>query len=137
MKTPHITYKALFRSLDPAEPPPDLSRRIIHAIEEHRRHKARVQLVSFGLVALAALVSIVPAFQHLLDSMNATSFGQYWSLLFTDSATVLASWKDFLSVLVESLPVLSIAAFLAVILAFVASIRMIAQNYKDALLRVA
>jgi phage-related minor tail protein len=97
-------------------------------ISEKRRHRARFRLACFSLVSLAALGTLVPAIGELSSEVVRTGFGQFLSLMLSDSGTLAAYWQDFAMIVVESFPIIGVSAVLASILAFLASARLAVKN---------
>ncbi len=52
----------------------------------------------------------------MLDAMVGSGFTSYFSMILTDGASMLGSWKELSMALIETLPVLSIMAVLALLI---------------------
>ena len=107
----------LFKNIAEIEPEKGLERRILRKIEleSEWQKKKKLALVDSGiLLSLGALVFSV------LNFWGAIIQSEFWSLIslaFSDAGTVLSFWKDYALSLLETLPVLEIAAILAPIFA--------------------
>ena len=123
-------YEQLFSRLSAPEPRPGLfgviQKRIVR--EEKQRAWQRVILFSFGI--LGSLVTIVPVFRSLQASVAESGFMDFFSLAFSDAGMVATYWQNFLLTLLESLPAIGIAAFLATIFTFFGSLRFLTRDVK-------
>ncbi len=98
------------------------------------RRRARIRLaISAGLFAASVTLLVVVARGVSADMYQSGSF-QYFSLIFSDGGTVLASWKEFLLTFVESIPTLGVAAALASIFVALASLKFSFRNWKPSFL---
>lgn len=125
-------YEQLFRSLAPVEPPPRLSGNIFVGIGRRKRRAARIRLALQGTVSLASLVATVPAFRYAALEFSESGFHRYLSLLFSDGAVVLASWKEFAMSLAESLPLVGATLFLSSVFVLLWSLKLAAKNARTA-----
>jgi hypothetical protein len=90
------------------EPEPDLSRAVWSAILLRDKHKARFKLWAFAFTGLASLAGLVPVLKILSNDLTRSGFYEYFSLIFSDTSSILSFWKEFTFSLSESLPVMSI-----------------------------
>lgn len=112
-------FDKLFSYFNPPEPRADLFGKIINRINEEREMvslKRRIFIFSAGL--LCSIAAVIPAFRMARAGFFDSGFLSYFSLLFSDTAIVMAYWKNFSFSLLETLPVIEIAAVSAVILVF-------------------
>jgi len=124
-------YEKLFSRLESQEPPAELFDKIISRIEKEKRFAAvrrRIFIFSFGMIA--SLAASFFAFQAMRAAFIESGFIEFFSLIFSDSGVILAYWQNFLLTLMESLPVMSTAAMLGAILAFLGSLRYLAREIK-------
>ncbi|TSC78965.1 MAG: hypothetical protein G01um101433_25 [Parcubacteria group bacterium Gr01-1014_33] len=101
------------------EPPAGLFEKIIARIRKEERLliiKKRILLFSSGVFVSAG--ACIPALIGFRQEFAESGFFQFLSLMFSDSAAIGAHWQDFLLAILESLPVMSISALLAILLAF-------------------
>ena len=125
-------YKRLFQTLVETEPPAGLRERILTRIAVAKRRVARIRLALFLLVAMVSLFLLILALSVAQNALKTTGFPQYFSLLFSDGALVLAYWKEFAYSLAESIPALESAFVLSALLVFLWSLRVLATNVKNA-----
>lgn len=119
----------LFTHFEFPEPPAGLFDRIMSRIREEQRLislKRRVALFSIALAG--SLVASVFAFGAVRAEFYQSGSAQFLSLVFSDSNILFVSWNDFALSILESLPALSIAAFLATAFVFLGSLRLLARN---------
>ncbi|MDO8582162.1 MAG: hypothetical protein Q7S16_04800, partial [bacterium] len=74
--------------------------------------------------------ALLPVFNMMRADMVQSGFAEFFSLLFSDIGMVAAYWQNFAFTLLESLPAVSIAAFLATVLVFLGSLRIITRDMK-------
>ena len=113
------------------ELPEGILERIMVRIKAEQRFltfKRRLAIFSVGLVGSG--IAFVPVFRMVRVSFAESGFLQFFSLLFSDFGIVAAYWQSFTMSLLESLPVMSLAIFLAVILIFLESLRFLARDIK-------
>jgi hypothetical protein len=117
---------------DILEPPKDLFGRIMNRIRrEQRLGRIKQRIVIFSVGAIASLAAVFPAFQMLKTELAASGFFTFSSLLFSDFAIVSAYWQNFALSLLESLPVMGLAAVLAAALAFFGSLKLLTGNIRN------
>lgn len=87
--------------------------------------KKRLAYLSIFLVI--ATVAFFPAIVSLKNEIINSGFGQYLILIFYDFKTTLTYWQDYSLSLLETLPAISLAASLLIILTILALIRSISR----------
>ncbi len=90
-----------------AQLPPGLYEAVLARVEAARVRTARIQFALLGALSCVLTVLSVTAYQYAVAEAEASGFGSYLSLLFSDSTLVLTS-RDFALSLVESLPSLAV-----------------------------
>jgi hypothetical protein len=111
-------------------PSPDLLQRIITRIHKEERVLVLKKLIIFSLTLVGSIVAFVPATGMLVSQLQSSEFMSFASLIFSDSGAVLTYWRSFLMVILQTLPAISIAFFLAVLLTFLQSVKSVARNVK-------
>lgn len=93
---------------------PDLASDILRTI--HLREKKAQQIRLYGYIAIATIstIGIVPAISIVIHQSSQSGLYQYLSLAFSDTGTLAGYWKQFGLVLVESIPMVSIALVLGI-----------------------
>jgi len=121
----------LFTHLETPEPPAGLFAKIMARIYEEERLlfiKRRLFLSSTTfLISAGALITVVNTFQN---EFAQSGLFQFLSLLFSDLELVAANWQDFGLAILESLPVMSMMAFLITIFVLLWSLKHFAQAIK-------
>ena len=100
-----------------------LAENIWLALVVRDRRIARFKLAVFSLVGLSSLAGLIPAFKMLSNDFVQSGFYEYFSLLFSDSRSIISYWKEFTFSLAEALPVVSIIFVLSLIFVFFLSLR--------------
>src|SRR5882724_3294214 len=102
-------------------PESDRTEEIWQAIVSYEKRTTRFKLLFFSFFGFVSLIALVPAVGKLLSDFSQSGFYEYLSLAFSNSGSVITYWKDFVSLLAESLPVLSIVLLLGLIFVFLIS----------------
>ncbi len=122
-------YEKLFNGLERFEPSDKLRAGILARIDFERRRSAIIRLTFLGIAAAASLAAMIPSFQYAAREFSQSGFYQYFSLFFSDSGAVLASWREFALSLAESLPLAEITIFLATVFTFLVSVKLAVRNF--------
>lgn len=121
-------YEKLFQNLERLEPSEKLRARILARIDFKIKRFATIRLVFSALATTASLVAVIPSFQYATREFSQSGFYRYFSLIFSDSGAVIASWREFSLSLIESLPITEAVIFLATIFASLLFARLTAKN---------
>jgi len=99
------------------EVPPDLFDKVMLGIERKKNSQALRRRFVLALISFLPFLFITfPVWRNFQINIIQSGFSEYLALLFYDFKIVLANWQDFGLSLLESLPVISMAATLAVLL---------------------
>lgn len=112
-------------------PPGGLLEKVLSRLEKEQKIlalKRRRIIFSFGAVISA--LGLIPAYLALQASLAESGFFQFFSLIFSDSEIIAAYWQNFVLSLLESLPIINLAIFLAVIMAFLEFLKLLTKNLK-------
>lgn len=90
--------------------------------------KRRLTIFSFGLIGSAT--AFIPAYKMAQLEISNSGFLQFFSLLFSDFGIVVVYWQSFVLSLLETLPVMSVAALSAVVFVFLCSLRFLTRDIK-------
>lgn len=113
--------------------PEGLLERVLFRIEaEKRKQIAQRRLLLSGLFFTGSLTALIPIFGIFWDNLLSSGFGQIISLLFLDMGSVIANWQDWGLGILESLPAVSIAGLLSVLLALLIAAKFIFKFNKIA-----
>jgi hypothetical protein len=108
-----------------------LFEKIICRIQKEKRMlnlKRRLAFFSVGL--LGSITAFIPTFHLVQHGLAESGFIKFFSLLFSDIRTVMSYWQNFVFALLESLPIVSIAALLATIFVFLESVKFLVQDIR-------
>jgi len=124
-------YEQLFDHFELPQPPAGLLGRIINRIQTERNLlTAKRRLVIFSVGLIGSIAAFVPVFKMVYQGFAESGFMQFLSLLFSDTGVVLSYFGNFLSSLLETLPVTGLLAFSVVLLIFLESLKLLAKDLK-------
>lgn len=109
-------------------PEKSLADQIWHAIALHNKRITRLKIWTFSLTGSASLLFFIPMLKILLNDFTRSGFYEYLSLAFSNGGSLIAYWKDFLSLLAESLPVISIISTLTLVFIFFLSLKYVMRT---------
>jgi hypothetical protein len=113
------------------EPSPELFVKIMKRIRKEERILFFKRIAIFSVMLMASGVAFVPAIKMLVQESQTSGFIYFVSLAFSDFAVVKTYWQSFSLTLLETLPALSVAFCLAVLLTFLQSIKSLSKNIKS------
>ncbi|MFA6593785.1 MAG: hypothetical protein WCT16_00860 [Candidatus Buchananbacteria bacterium] len=122
----------IFVSYRSPEPSEELLDKITLRLKREQAKRAKRRLAVFSLTLAASLTAFFPVCQFVWRDVSQSGFMDFVSLLFSDSALVLAYWQNFVLALLEVLPVISLALFLIVSAVFMESLKLLVKNIKNA-----
>lgn len=129
MKEDYGQYKKLFGQMKEERPSAQLLHTVLLRVEEERLRVAKVKLFFSGIFTIASLGAFVPVLRYAGAELASSGFLQYFSLLFSDSATIISFWKEISLSLAETLPVFGVALIFAVLLALLSSLKILAESF--------
>jgi ABC-type spermidine/putrescine transport system permease subunit I len=112
------------------EPPAGLFGKIMNRIHKEERILVLRRVIIFSTTLVLSLAGFFPAFNLLLSDFNQSGFLRFFSLMFSDSSTVMIYWQSFAMILLETLPAVSLAVFLAVLLTFLQSVKFLTKDVR-------
>jgi len=112
------------------EPPNGLLEKILIRIHREERILVLRKTIIFSTTLALSLIALVPSFNVLLSDLSQSGFINFFSLMFSDLSVVTKYWQNFAMILLETLPTLSLALFLAIILTFLQSAKSLFENIK-------
>jgi len=117
------------------EPPAGLLDAVMARIAASRLRAAKIRFWSFGVIALIALIALLPAWQELQTEAAQSGFSQFSSLVFSDASTVAVYWQDFGMTLAESFPVFGVSLVLSAGFFFLFALRFMFRDMHAAFRR--
>ena len=112
------------------EPPIGLFEKIINRIHKEECVLVLRRIIIFSTTLVISLIGFFPALSLLMSGLNQSGFLNFFSLMFSDSSTIMTYWQSFAMVLLQTLPALSLALFLAVLLTLLQSIKSLTKYAK-------
>lgn len=108
--------EGLFNSLCNSCPPRcDLAADICRTIEIREKRNHQIKFWGYSALATVSLIGIIPALTGLSQQLSQSGFYHYVGLGFSNIGAVAEFWKQFLATIVESIPIMSIILFLALL----------------------
>ncbi len=98
--------------------------------EEQRRSAVKQRIAVFSLGLAVSATAFVPTLHMVQKGLVESGFLNFISLIFSDLGAVLANWQNFLFAILESFPVMSVIAFLAVLFVFLQSLKFLSRDAK-------
>ena len=95
---------------------------VMARIAKRRLVRTRFAAVTHGLLSMAAIIALVPAYQYISVRAAESGFSAYLSLLASDSSLLVHSWQTFGLTLVESAPIAGCAIILGILLVLAYSV---------------
>ncbi len=92
-------------------------------IVSHEKQTTRIKLWFFSSFIVISLIVLVPAYKTLSSELSQSGFYDYISLAFSNGGSIIPYWKDFLLLLVESLPGVGIILVFSVVFVFFISVK--------------
>jgi hypothetical protein len=105
------------------EPDSALARVVLSTIISKDKRNTQFKLWAFALVGVASFAGLVPTFKMLLSDLTQSGFYEYFSLIFSDTGSILSYWKELILSLTESLPIFSIISVLSLLFICFLSLR--------------
>jgi len=112
------------------DPPEGLFKRITECIHKKQCVLDARHRIIFSVLLVASAVSFLPALKLLQADLSESGFLSFFSLLFSDFFALASAWQSFALILLETIPALSLALFLAVIVVFLQSLKLLTQNMR-------
>ncbi len=109
-----------------------LADRIIFALEKKRKQLAERKATVFGVLAAGSVAGLYFTLQAAGAAFSTAGTSQIFSLIFSDFSIVMANFGDYFASLAESLPVLPVIGFLALMLVLFVSLILAVKNFKKA-----
>lgn len=118
----------LFKNLKEIEPPVGLEAKILRKIALEERWLAKKRLIFADALTLGSLGAFIFVLLNFWDGIAKSEFWSLSKLLFSDTAAVASSWKDFLFSLLETFPAAHFAVVLAPVLLLMVSLKIYFNN---------
>jgi len=112
------------------EPPKGLLEKILKRIHREERILVLRKIIIFSVLLFGSLAGFFPAVKLLLSDFSKSGFINFFSLLFSDFSAIAIYWKSFLMIILETLPAMSLALFLAVVVVLLQSVKSLTKNVK-------
>lgn len=77
-----------------------------------------------------SVIALISVSNSLISDFASSGFAQFFSLLFSDFSAISLYWQSFVLALLQTLPAVSLACFLALLLVFLQSLKSLVANVK-------
>ena len=111
-----------------AEPPERLFAMVMTRIAAAQQRRAWLRLITEGLIGAVSALVLVTLIRSSLAVAASTGFSQYISLLFSDTAVVIGSWREYSLSLIDALPTYGIAGILTTLFMLLILIRAMVRD---------
>ncbi len=98
--------------------------------KEERLMALKKRVVFFSIIMGGSIIAFIPALGAVQAEISQSGFLQFLSLIFSDFEIIINYWQSFVISLLETIPAISIAIFLAVIFVFLESLKFLARDIK-------
>jgi len=113
----------LFKETDTAVAPSEFCEQVYVRIEHAAAKHVRDQKYLWGSFFIASLSAFIASCFYAFQTFAASSFGSYFSLIFSDTRSIGLVWKELGLSLIESLPIVGIGIFFVSMLAVLYCLR--------------
>ncbi|KKR91197.1 MAG: hypothetical protein UU43_C0013G0003 [Candidatus Falkowbacteria bacterium GW2011_GWA2_41_14] len=125
-------FTKLFSYFDSPEPSKNLLEKITRRVrEEQRRWAIKQRLAIFSIGLIFSVPAAILSFQLVRTEMAASGLQEFLSLIMTDSEIVMTYWQNFILIVLESLPTVSLAVFLVALFIFLESLKLLTRELKN------
>lgn len=114
----------------PIQPPADLLNKILKRIHNEERFLLYRRIILFSGILFSSMLGFLPVARILMSDFERSGFIQFSALIFYDFSIVAAHWQSFAMLILQTLPAISLALFLTVLLAFLQSVKSLARDLR-------
>jgi len=116
------------------QPESRLSGDIWRVINIRDRKISIIKSWSYGFAGLLSFAFLIPTINSLIEQFSQSGFYQYLSLVFSDLGSISLYWKEFMSSLVEAIPVTSLMLTFLLFFILLVSFKRAVFSYRSQLL---
>jgi len=118
-----MDLRKLFQQNTTTPLPSNMLERVMFRIEMEIQKRAQKQRYIWGIVSISSLFAFIGSCIYAFEAFSTSGFGNYFSLMLSDSSSALLFWRQLGLSLIESLPVVGVILLLASISLLLWSIR--------------
>jgi hypothetical protein len=112
------------------EPPSGLLKKIMTCIHREERILIIRKTIISSALLICSIAVFIPSLKMFLSDISNSGFLSFFSLIFSDFSSIANYWQSFGMILLETLPAISLAIFLAVALTLFQSIWSLGKEVK-------
>ncbi len=105
--------------------PEGFNERVFLAITILQKRKIRNQKIMWSVFGIVSATAFIASNVTALHQIQASNFGTYFSIIFSDTGSVSTFWKELGMTLIESMPILAFASVIATLSFMILSARKI------------
>ena len=106
-------YTLFAQEIETPEQQAELVARVFTRIESAQAKKIKIQKIIWMTTSFVFSFVVIFTGIRVVSGMISSNFGDYFSLIFSDTTTALSIWKELSISIVDSLPIIGIGLFLA------------------------
>lgn len=113
---------------------PSLSGDIWNAVVARDVFMSKVKLWAYGASAVLSAMCLVFIVRDLSYQFTQSGFYEYVSLAFSDTSSVIVYWREFLSSIADSLPLIDLIPSFILMFVILVSMRNITNQFRSPLI---
>ena len=106
-------YTQFTQDIETPEQQAELVARVFTRIESAQAKKIKTQKIIWMTTSFVFSCVVIFTGIRVVSGMISSNFGDYFSLIFSDTTTALSIWKELSISIIDSLPIIGIGLFLA------------------------
>lgn len=121
--------KELFKKID-INPSNFLLDNILSKIELERIRIKKINLFVYSFFGVLSLAGSVFSAKYLIKGLISLGFFDYISLIFSNGAILISTWREYLFATLETLPILGLASFSLLLFLLFLSVKKIFYQFR-------
>jgi len=97
---------------------------------ERKKMALKRKIIGFSFVLAVSFFGLIPAVKMAYSGFVGSGFVQLFSLVFSDTSTVISFWQNFVLSLLESLPTTGLMAAGIALFFLLGSLKFLSKNIK-------
>lgn len=99
--------------------PQGLRESISERVDQLEKNRSQRNFLGFGIFSLASFAGLIISFQNLWNNLKAGGVFEYLSLVASNSGEATLFWREISFSILESVPLITLSIFLALIVTFI------------------
>jgi hypothetical protein len=114
-------------------PENQLSDNIWRLIVSKENKKDKIRTWSYSITGVLSVSLLFPVISKMVDGFGSSGFFEYISLIFSDSSIILTYWKEFVLLIINSVPFMSFGLSLILVFVLFVSIKKVLGQFRSKL----